>query len=306
MIGTIIASIGNSALQYAAPYLYAAIGETIGQRSGLLNLGVEGIMLMGGYIAFFIVTVTESLLLAIVGAVIMGVIFGLITAFLNVTLKAEQGISGIGVYIFGLGLSTFLFGITIGDVRTINGFPDLRLPGISSIPIVGEILTQNALVYAAFLLAPLAWYFLNKTPFGLKIQAVGQRPQAADSLGVNVSRVRYITAIIGGILASIAGASLSIGVLNVFQQNLTSGMGFIAVALVYFGGWKVYQVVLGCLLFSAIDGLKSWLQVAGVGIPSEFTLMLPYVVILIVLATMARKRVYSPDALTEPFERGEG
>lgn len=305
-MGAIIASIGSSALEYAAPYIFAAIGETIGQRSGLLNLGVEGMMLMGGYIAFFIVTATGNLLLALQGAILLGIIFGLITALLNVTLKAEQGISGIGVYIFGLGLSTFLFGITIGDIRTINGFPDLVIPGISSIPIIGEILTQNALVYAAFLLALLAWYLLNKTPFGLKIQAVGQTPRAADSLGVNVNRVRYITATIGGVLASVAGASLSIGVLNVFQQNLTSGMGFIAVALVYFGGWRVHQVVLGCLLFSTIDALKSWLQVAGVGIPSEFTLMLPYVVTLIVLAAVASRRVYAPDALTEPFERSEG
>lgn len=305
-MGAIIANIGSSALKYAAPYIYAAIGETIGQRSGLLNLGVEGIMLMGGYIAFFIVSATGNLLLGLFGAILMGIIFGLITALLNVTLKAKQGISGIGVYIFAMGLSTFLFGITVGDTSSVNGFSDLVIPGISSIPIMGEILTQNALVYAAFLLAPLAWYLLNKTPFGLKVKAIGQTPRAADSLGVNVNRVRYITATIGSVLASVAGASLSIGVLNVFQKNLTSGMGFIAVALVYFGGWRVYQVVLGCLLFSTIDALKSWLQVAGVGIPSDFTLMLPYVVILIVLAAVASKRIHSPDALTEPFERSEG
>jgi len=305
-MGQIIASIGSSALQYAAPYLYAAIGETIGQRSGLLNLGVEGLMLMGGYIAFLFVRMTGNLFLGIIGAVGIGLAFGLLTAFLNVTLKAEQGISGIGIYIFGLGLSTFLYGVTLRGAGTIDGFPDIVIPGVSSIPVLGEILTQNVLVYAFLLLAPLAWYLLNRTPFVLKVRAVGQRPEAADSIGVNVNRVRYITAIIGGVLASVAGASLSIGVLNVFQQNLTSGMGFIAVALVYFGGWRIYQVLLGCLLFSTIDALKSWLQVAGVGIPSEFTLMLPYVVILIVLAAFARKRVYSPDALTKPFERGEG
>jgi simple sugar transport system permease protein len=227
-------------------------------------------------------------------------------AFISVTLKAEQGISGIGLYMFGLGLSTFLFQMTVGHVQTISGFPDLVIPGLSAIPIIGNVFFRhNILVYIAFALVPVAWFVLNKTPFGLKVRAAGQKPEAADSLGVNIERIRYITVILGGTLSGVAGASLSIALLNTFQQNLTNGMGFIAVALVYFGGWRTSGVLLGALLFSTVNAIQMWLQVQGVNVPSDFALMMPYVVTILVLAAMAKRRVHTPAALNKPFERGE-
>ena len=306
MISQAIIGIARSAISFATPYLYAEIGETIGQLSGVLNLGVDGIMLMGAYTAFFIVLKTGNLSLGLISAAGVGALLGLLMAFVSVTLKAEQGISGIGLYIFGLGLSTFLFEVTVGNVQTLSGFPDLAIPGLSTIPVIGDIFFyHNILVYIAFALLPIAWFVLNKTPFGLKIRACGQNPDAADSLGVNVERIRYMAVIVGSMLSGVAGASLSIALLDTFQQNMTNGMGFIVVALVYFGGWRTSGVLLGALLFSTVNAIQLWLQVKGVNIPSDFLLMMPYVVVIFVLVAMVKRRVNTPAALNKPFERGE-
>jgi simple sugar transport system permease protein len=305
MIGATLVGIATSAIRLATPYLYAAIGEALGQLSGVLNLGVDGIMLMGAFSGFYVTLLTGHPTLGLLAAVGTGGLMGLLMAFVSVTLQAEQGISGIGLYLFGLGLSTLLFGMTVGTVKAVAGFPPTPIPGLSQIPILGEILfSHNPLVYGAFALVPLAWFVLNKTPFGLKLRAAGQNPLAADSLGVNVIRVRYVAVIIGGILSGIAGASLSIALLNVFQQNMTNGMGFIAVALVYFGGWRPLGVLAGAMLFSTVNAIQVWLQVQGVDIPSDFALMMPYVITILVLASMARRRIHAPAALNKPFERG--
>jgi len=250
---TVLVGIFASGIRLATPYLYAAIGETFGQRSGVLNLGVEGQMLLGAFAAFYVSFITGNLWLGLLTAVVVGLLLGLAMAFVSITLQAEQGISGIGFYLFGLGMSDLLFQKLLGTVETVSGFSAIHIPWLSDLPIVGKIFfSQNILVYGAFLLVPIAWFVLNKTTFGLKIRAVGESPQAADSLGVSVSRVRYFTVTLGGVLSSVAGASLSIALLNVFQQNMTSGLGFIAVALVYFGGWRPWGVMAGALLFRSI------------------------------------------------------
>jgi len=301
---TTLIGIAAAGIRLATPYLYAAIGETFGQRSGLVNLGVEGIMLMSAYAAFFTVFRTGNLLLGLLSAVFVGALMGLAMAFFSVTLKAEQGISGIGIYIFGLGMSDLLFQKTLGTVETVSGFPAIRVPVLSELPVLGPIFFRhNVLVYGAFALIPAAWFVLNKTTLGLQIRAVGDNPEAADSLGVSVQRIRYFTEVFGGILAGIAGASLSIALLNVFQQNLTSGMGFIAVALVYFGGWRILGALAGSLLFSTVNALQLWMQVLGIPIPPDFATMMPYVLTILVLAFTAQ-RVRAPAALSKPFERG--
>ena len=299
-----IVGILTSSFRLVTPYLFAAIGETLGQASGVMNLGLDGIMLMGAYAAFYVAVTTGSLVLGIVAAAVVGGVLGLVMAFLSVTMRADQGVSGISLYLFCLGLSELLFTQTLGGVRTITGLKPVRIPGLSGIPVLGKILfQQNVLTYAAFALVPIAWYVLNRTTFGLKIRAVGENPHAADSLGVRVGRIRYQTVTLGGILAGIAGASLSIALLNLFQPNLTNGMGFIAVALVYFGGWRPVRVLLGALLFSSVNALQIWAQVEGINIPASFTLMLPYVITIVVLATMKKRNSQSPSALTRPFER---
>ena len=193
----------------------------------------------------------------------------------------------------------------MGTVETVSGFRPVEIPILSEIPFIGEVFfNHNLMVYGAYLLVPIAVFVLKKTTFGLNIRAVGENPEAADSLGVSVNRIRYTTVILGGILSGIAGASLSIALLNVFQQNLTSGLGFIAVALVYFGGWRPYGVLAGALLFSIVIALQLWLQVLGSPIPSDIAVMLPYILTILVLV-IAGQRVRPPSALTKPFERGE-
>jgi len=300
---TVIIGILASGIRLATPYLYAAIGETFGQRSGVLNLGVDGIMLMGAFSGFYLVFLTGNLMLGLLAAIIVGGLLGLATAFINVTLQADQGISGIGIFLFGLGMSDLLFQKLINNVETVSGFPPVHIPILSDLPVFGEIFfQQNIMVYGAYLLVPIAWFILNKTTLGLKIQAVGENPEAADSLGVSVSAVRYFTVTLGGVLSGVAGASLSIALLNVFQQNLTNGLGFIAVALVYFGGWRPTWVLFGSLLFSLVNALQVWVQVIGIPIPSDIAVMLPYVMTILVLIISAG-RVRAPKALTKAYER---
>lgn len=301
---TVLVGILASGFRLATPYLYASLGETFGQKSGVLNLGVEGIMLLGAFAAFYTSFVTNNLWLGLLAAIIVGGIMGLAVAVINVTLKAVQGISGIGVFLFGLGMSELLFQKTLGTVETVSGFSSIYIPFLSDIPIIGEIFfQQNFLVYIAYLMVPISWFVLNKTTLGLKIRAVGENPEAADTLGVSVSGVRYFTQIFGGVMSGIAGASLSIALLNVFQQNLTSGLGFIAVALVYFGGWRPFGVLVGSLIFSMVNALQLWVQVLNIPVPSDIAVMMPYVLTILALV-IAVQRVRPPSALTKPYERG--
>jgi simple sugar transport system permease protein len=301
----VLVKILTTMIPFAAPFLYASIGETFSQTSGVVNLGVDGIMLLSAYAAFFTALHTGNLWLGLLVAALVGLLMGLLMSFISITLKAEQGISGIGLYMFGLGLSSLLFKITIGTVKTVDGFPPVKIPWLGNIPVIGPILFQNSVpVYGAFLLVPIAWWVLEKTTLGLKIKAVGQNPAAADTLGISVDGMRYFSVCLGSVLAGLAGASLSIALVNLFQDNLTAGMGFIAVALVYFGGWNPWGVLGGALLFSAANSFQLWVQVLGIKIPSDVAVMLPYLLTIAAL-TITVNRARQPAALNKPFERGE-
>jgi simple sugar transport system permease protein len=300
-----IIGILTSMVRLAMPYLYAAIGESFAQSSGVVDLGVEGIMLVGAFVGYYVALTTGDLWMGMALAALAGLLMGLLMSAISVSLRAEQGISGIGLYILGLGLSSLLFKVLVGGVKTISGFQPVDLPWLSDIPIVGPILfRQSAPVYIAFALVPLAWWILDKTTWGLRIKAVGQSPAAADSLGVSVDRVRYASVCLGAALAGVAGASVSLALVNLYQDNLTAGMGFIAVALVYFGGWRPLGVLGGALLFSFVNALQLWLQVLGVAIASDLAVMMPYILTIVVLAVMTN-RARMPAALNKPFQRGE-
>jgi simple sugar transport system permease protein len=302
---SVLIGIAHSGVRLATPYLFAALGETFAQRSGVLNLGVDGIMLMGAFSAFYVVFTMGNPWLGVAVALGVGAVMGLLMALVSVSLKAEQGISGIGLYLLGLGMSSLLFKTLIGSVQSVQGFSDLHLPFLSALPVIGPIFfTHNILVYLAYLLVPIAVFVINRTPFGLKVRAVGHNPEAADSLGVDVNGVRYATLTIGAALAGLAGASLSIGLLNIFQENMTNGLGFIAVALVYFGGWRPVGVLLGALFFSTVNALQLWIQLLNLPIPSDLAVMLPYILTIVALA-LAVRQVRQPAALTKPYERGE-
>lgn len=294
-----------SGIRLAVPLLLASLGETFGQRSGVLNLGVDGIMLLGAFGGYYTVLETGSVWLGLLMGIGIGVILGLVSAVISVTLKAEQGISGIGIYLFGLGMSDLLFQKLVGTPRPVSSFPKLDIPGLSDIPILGDMLFRHSIiVYVAFGLVPVSMYIINRTTFGMNIRAVGENPEAADSLGVSVVRTRYLTVTIGGTLAGIAGAALAID-LGIFQQNLTNAQGFIAIALVYFGAWRPAGVMGGALLYGFVNSLVLQFKTLGI-IPrswSDIAAMAPAIITILALVLVAR-RFRQPAALTKPFSRG--
>jgi simple sugar transport system permease protein len=304
-IAVLVAVVG-SAIRLAVPLLLASLGETYGQRSGVLNLGVDGIMLLGAFAGYYAVLKTGNVWLGLVAAAIAGLILGLASAVIAVTLKAEQGISGIGIYLFGLGMSDLLFQKLVGTPIPIDTFPPLDIPILADIPYIGEMLFQhNLVIYMAFAAIPFSAFVINRTTFGMNIRAVGEYPDAADTLGVSVARVRYSTQLIGGSLAGIAGGVLAIS-LGIFQQNLTNGAGFIAIALVYFGGFRPVGIMLGALLFGFVNALVLELKTLEI-IPrdlSNLAAMAPAIITILALAFVAR-RFRAPAALTKPFTRGQ-
>jgi len=296
----------TSGIQLAAPFLLAALGETMGQRSGVINLGCDGIMLLGAFGAYYTALRTGSLVDAVLVGIGVGALLGLVTALISVTLKAEQGISGIGVYLFALGFSDLLFLKLVGTPLPINELRNVKIPLLDRIPTLGGMFfDNNLLVYLAFVLVPVVTFVLNRTTYGLKIKACGENPAAADSVGVSVTRIRYSTLVLGSSLAGLAGATLLIET-GIFQENLTQSAGFIAVALVYFGAWRPAGVMLGALLYGLTESvILTW---KGLGIIplslSDLAATAPAVITVLALLTMAR-RFRQPAALGKPYERGD-
>lgn len=309
---TVIFATLSTSIRFAVPYLFAALGETVGQRSGVLNLGVDGIMLLGGFGAYYAVLETDSHILGVVTGLAVGLVMGLVYAVVTVFLHAKQGISGIGIFLFGLGFSDLLFQELVGTPLPIRPLPRLdQLPTVGGvfeplveIPVIGPLIfDHDLLTFLAFLLVPVITWLLTKTTFGMNVRAVGENPQAADSLGVSVERTRFISILIGSTLAGVAGATLSLQ-LAIFQQNLTNGIGFIAVALVYFGAWRPRWVMAGALLYGVVTATRIRWQSLGI-IPqgaSDVAAMAPAVITILALVLLA-SRVRGPSALTRPFSR---
>ncbi len=295
-----------SGISLAVPYLLAALGETIGQKAGVLNLGVDGIMLLSAFWAYWAVLRWESQWLALLLGAGVGLLLGMLAALVNVVLRAEQGISGIGLFLLGLGLSDLLFQKIVGTPLPIRGFGDVPTGPLADLPWVGELLFQHdPMVYLAFALVPAVWYVLNRTHVGTQISAVGENPAAADSVGLNVNRIRFAAVSVGGVFSGIAGSALSIQ-LGIFQQNLTNGMGFIAVALVYFGGWRPQGVMVGALLYGLVAAtVLQWktLEIIPRDV-ADLAAMAPALLTIVALVFGAR-RARVPVGLTVPFARGD-
>ncbi|WP_419863769.1 ABC transporter permease [Candidatus Poriferisodalis sp.] len=293
-----------SGIRLATPFLLSALGETIGQRSGVLNLGVEGVMLIGAYAAYITALRTGSVVAGVIAAMAAGAAMGVVYAFITVVMHATQGISGIGIFLFGLGFTDLLFRQQVGTPVPIDGLRGLDMGALSDLPVVGELFFQHSvLTYVAFALVPVVWFAMNRTTFGLNVRAVGETPEAADTLGVRVNVVRTQAIIIGNVMAGLAGGTLALDV-GIFQQNLTSGQGFIAVALVYFGAWRSSGVMAGALLFGVVSSTVLQLKTLGiiVGANSTIAAMAPAILTIVVLVLVSR-RIGAPSALTVPFER---
>lgn len=295
-----------ASVRLATPILMAALGETFTERGGVLNLGLEGIMLMGALSGFVGAYATGNLWAGVLAALITGVLMGLLMGFFSVTAKVNQVVAGLGITILGSGLSTLLFRLFFGlrtIPPTIDMFPELPIPLLSQIPILGEVLfNQNILVYLTFILVGVAQVVLFRTRFGLALRSVGERPDAADTRGISVDKMRYIGLIIGGALAAAGGAYLPLANLGIFWTQMTAGRGFIAIAIVIFSRWNPLRGLWGALFFGATMALQLSLQTLRIPIASELLLMLPYIVTIIALVVVSRRAEF-PGAFAVPYTR---
>jgi simple sugar transport system permease protein len=313
---SLVVSILTIAIRAGTSLVYATIGEITTERAGILNLGVEGMMIMGAVTAFAAAFHTGSVWAGVVAAMLVGGLLALIHAFLTVTLRADQTVSGLALTIFGSGLASFL-GQRLGPggaplVGQVGPrFEKVAVPGLADLPAIGPALfNQDLLVYGMYLFVPLAWYFLYKTRPGLHLRSVGETPQAADAMGVNVLGLRYLYTVAGGMLVGLGGAHLSLAYTPGWTENLTGGRGWIAIALVIFATWDPARAVIGALLFGGVNAVQFRLQAAGTTIPAAFLNMLPYAFTIIVLVLITwweafRKRVGAPAALGLPYMREE-
>lgn len=296
----------SATLRMATPLIIATLGETFSERSGILNLGIEGTMLFGSLIAFLVAYRTNNLWLGVFMAGFSGILLSLIMAFFTVTLGVSQHVSGLGITIFASGLSLFVYRQIIGSPSippTVNTFKTLAIPILSKIPVVGPILfDQYALTYIALLLVPICGFILFKTNFGLSLRSVGENPESADALGINVYKIRYLALIIAGFLMGVAGSFFTLAYFNMFLYGIVGGRGWVCIALVIFANWTPSRVLLGALLFGGVDALQLRLQAIGFSIPYQFFLMMPYVLTIIVLVIVARRASY-PSALLKPYRR---
>lgn len=304
----IVVALFAAVIRMAAPLILAALGELFGERSGVLNLAVEGQMLVGAFMAYWAADQSKSAWLGLGTALLTGLLLGLILAVLYVHVRLDQIVAGLAANIAFAGLSAFLFRLVYGRLPftpKVQGFSVEPFPYLSSIPVLGDVLfRQNVMVYAALLLVPVAGLVLYRTRFGLMVRAAGENPEALDNLGGSVWGVRYLCVLLGGAMAGIGGAFLTLGYTNLFVENMTAGRGWIAIACVVFGRWSPYGMLAGALLFGAADAFQLRLQVAGVAVPFQILSMLPYALTVVALMSVSR-RARLPAALCVPYVRGE-
>jgi ABC-type uncharacterized transport system permease subunit len=304
-----LTSVLAAAIPAGTAILYACLGELLCERAGVLNLGVEGMMLMGALGGYAVSQWTGSAWLGAVGALVVGGGIAVIHAVLTITLRANQVVSGLALTIFGGGLSAYLGRNLAGEIPK-DHFSKLAIPLLGDIPRLGTILfDQDPLVYLSYVLVPIMWLYVYRTRQGLHLRALGERPEAADAMGVDVAALRYAYVIAGGALGGLGGAAISLGTNPGWTENITAGRGWIAVALVIFAGWNPARAALGAYLFGGVEAGQFRLQSAGVGISPYFLSMLPYLftIAVLVLATgeTARRRLGAPAALGRPYVREE-
>ena len=301
------ASVLAATLRMSFSLIVPSLGEAVSQRSGVLNIGIEGYMLMGAIISYLTVANTGSLWFGVIMGIIAGAILSLMFAYLSISLKTNQIISGLAIWMLSMGSSSFLFR-TLGITKEINGFSAVKIPVLSEIPVIGTILfQQNILFYIAILLVVVFSLVMFRTRFGIIIRATGENPLAVDMAGYSVEKMRYISVLICGAMSGFGGAYLVLAVIHRFTENITAGRGFIALCIVILGRWNPWGVLAGSLLFAFVDALQMHLQVLGVPVPYPLLLMSPYVVTIIVIVgiTGIIKKVLPPKKLAIPYFKGE-
>jgi simple sugar transport system permease protein len=307
--GELLIAICLAAIASGTSILLPALGETLAERSGVQNLGVEGMMLMGALFGYIVDIETNSLVFAFAAAMVAALSLALVHAFLSITLRANQIVSGLAVTLFGSGLTAFIGKPFVG-AQAPTVLTRTPIPVLSQIPVVGTILfTQDPIVYASFILVPVLWYLIYRTRPGLNLRAIGESPATADAMGVGVQSRRYLYTLIGGALAGIGGAYLSLGYTPTWVEGMTAGRGWIAVGLVVFGTWDPLRVLAGAYLFGVVDAFQLRAQGLGSSVPSFFLNMLPYLFTVLVVAISSGERLQRklgiPRALGIPYWREE-
>jgi len=296
-------------LRIATPLIFATIGEMFTERAGVLNLGIEGIMLLSAMTGFSASYFTGSLWLGVAAAMATGMVMGALMGLLTVTFGLSQHVSGIGVTLLCSGFAFFFYRLIFGQPSippNIKAFEPVAIPYLSDVPVIGPLFFNHfALVYWALVLVPVAAVLLYRTPWGLNLRTVGENPRAADSAGVNVAGMRYQALILSGALMGIAGVYFSIAQFNAFTFGVISGRGWVCIALVVFGQWSPWRSGLGALLFAFIDALQLRLQTtSGIVVPYQLFLMAPFLLTIVAMALVSRN-ARAPAALLVPFRKEE-
>lgn len=294
-----------ASIRLAVPLAFAALGGMYSERGGVLNIALEGMLLTGAFASAAATFYTGNPWLGVLAAVIAGGMVGLLHAFLCVSLRVNQLVSGLAINLVASGLTSFSARLVFNDgsVQKLAGFEAIRIPGFANIPFIGELLfQQDIFVYLLIILIIFSTYFIFHTSPGLTLRAVGEYPQAADTAGISVVKVRYLAVITSGCLASLGGAYLSLVQIKYFAEGMTAGKGFIAIAALIFGKWHPIGSGLASLLFGATEALQLRIQALGVNIPYQFLIMLPYAVALLALVGLARKSP-PPAALGIPYSQ---
>ena len=303
-ISVFIINMLKSCLAMLFPLLVPSLGEALSERSGIYNVGVEGYMLVGAIFAYYGTYFTDNLLLGLIVGIAAGASLSLLHAFLSISIKANQIISGIGIWLFAMGFTAYIFRL-VPIREPINGFSGVHIRVLSDLPIIGPILfQQNILVYFGFVLVLVFYMLFYFTPFGLLVRATGDNPLAVDMAGHNVFLIRYICVLICGAMSGLGGSYLSLAILHQFSENMTAARGFIALCIVIFGNWNPSKILLGAFIFAGVDAFQLRMQAIGSNIAYPFLLMSPYVLTLIVLVGFVGK-VEEPKKLIVPYTKGE-
>lgn len=305
MIDAVIDLIGTT-IRLAVPLTFAAIGGVFSERSGVLNIGLEGMMLGGALGAAIAAFWSGSAWIGLLGGMAAGGVLGLLLAVLSVSFGADQTVAGIAVNLLAIGTTTFISRQAFPEgsqTARVTGFSSFPLPGLANLPGIGEALfRQDVLTYLLLLLIPLSWYVLFRTPWGLSVRAVGENPRASDVAGVSVARIRYVCVLLSGALAGMGGAYLVLSQVYVFTEEMSAGRGFIALAAVILGRWHPIGILLACLFFGLCDALQLRLQFSYPQIPYQIFVTLPYLASLIALVGLVG-RVRAPAASGKPYYR---
>ena len=303
------ASFWAAAIRIASPLIFATMGELICERAGVLNLGIEGIMVAGAFTGWMTVYLGGDLWFGVAVAALAGAMFGLVHGTLTVPLGLSQHVTGIGVTLFATAITYFAYRVMLPEMTSppkIDPMQPFAVPGLSDIPVLGQALfNQTPLTYLAFITVGIVTFVLYRTPLGLALRAVGENPSAVEAQGISVTALRIGAVMIGSALMAVGGAFLTLSAFNSFFFEMVNGRGWICVALVVFGSWRPGKALLGAILFAAFDAWQIRLQTLTGGIiPYQFFLMLPYVLSIAALILVARRATY-PKALMIPYQKGE-